>query len=97
MKLFILNSLSISDNHNDFGIKCVEDGRVKRCKEPGSLYFHLESHLLTEIIHIGLLGEQEVYFNCVEPLGLFITAGSIALINIHGSLRSLGKICFVGL
>lgn len=76
-------SLSISDNNTDLGIKCVEDGRVKKCKVPGSLYFHLESHLLTGIIHIGLLGEQEVYFYCVEPLGLFITTDIIVLIYLE--------------
>lgn len=96
-KGFILSSLSISDNHTDLGIKCLQDGWVKICKEAGSLYFHLKSQLLTGIIHIELLDEQEVHFYDVEPLGLFVMAASITLINTHGVLRFSGKTCFVGL
>ena len=44
-----------TDNHSDLGIKCDEDRRVIRCKEPGYLGFHLKSHLLTRSMHIGLL------------------------------------------
>lgn len=85
--MFIIHPLFVfldTDNRSDLGIKCVGDGRATRCNEPGSLYFHLKSHLLTRSTHIGLLGKQGVHFYCVKPLGLFVIAASITITTIHG-------------